>query len=63
MTIENVCKCGHLESEHEYKGVISPCTVKLYDENTGLLSWYCVCYNFVNVKFESALGHKNLGEI
>jgi hypothetical protein len=62
MIIEGLCKCGHLESEHEYKGEASPCAVKCYDENTGLLSWHCPCYKFVNVEFESALGVKNLGE-
>ena len=62
MIIEGLCKCGHLESEHEYKGGFSPCAVKCYDENTGLLSWHCPCYKFVNVEFESALGAKNLGE-
>ena len=51
MIIKGLCKCGHLESEHEYKGEASPCTVKCYDENTGLLSWHCPCYKFVNVIF------------
>ena len=63
MTIENVCKCGHLESEHEEYGVIRPCNHKDYWPKVMSDSEHCVCYNFVNVKFESALGHKNLGEI
>jgi len=33
--------------------MFSPCAVKCYDENTGLLSWHCPCYKFVNVNFSS----------
>jgi hypothetical protein len=52
MIIEGLCKCGHLESEHEYKSGINSRTVKCYDENTGLLSWHCPCYEFVNVNLK-----------
>ena len=63
MITEGLCKCGHSGSDHVEYGASHPCNVRYVDSDTGLTLEYCMCYNFVNVNLESALGAKNLGEV